>query len=182
MKNTKIINLFGGPGSGKSTITSGLFYELKKRNISCDNPYEFPKQVAWEDNKSQITDQLYIFANQHRGIVRSYGKVDFIILDSPILLSLAYKDGYDKGYPASLYGESFDKMVFEVFNQYTNINFLLNREDKKYQTDGRFQSQTESSMFHKKIKNILDDHDLTYFNMEVNGDTVDKIIKFITNL
>jgi adenylate kinase len=182
MKNTKIINLFGGPGSGKSTITSGLFYELKKRNISCDNPYEFPKQVAWEDNKSQITDQLYIFANQHRGIVRSYGKVDFIILDSPILLSLAYKDGYDKGYPASLYGESFDKMVFDVFNQYTNINFLLNREDKKYQTDGRFQSQTESSMFHKKIKNILDDHDLTYFNMEVNGDTVDKIIKFITNL
>ena len=182
MKNTKIINLFGGPGSGKSTITSGLFYELKKRNISCDNPYEFPKQVAWEDNKSQITDQLYIFANQHRGIVRSYGKVDFIILDSPILLSLAYKDGYDKGYPASLYGESFDKMVFDVYNQYTNINFLLNRDDKKYQTDGRFQSQTESSMFHKKIKNILDDHDLTYFNMEVNGDTVDKIIKFITNL
>jgi hypothetical protein len=182
MKNTKIINLFGGPGSGKSTITSGLFYELKKRNISCDNPYEFPKQVAWEDNKSQITDQLYIFANQHRGIVRSYGKVDFIILDSPILLSLAYKDGYDKGYPASLYGESFDKMVFDVFNQYTNINFLLNRDDKKYQTEGRFQSQTESSMFHNKIKNILDDHDLTYFNMEVNGDTVDKIIKFITNL
>jgi len=182
MKNTKIINLFGGPGSGKSTITSGLFYELKKRNISCDNPYEFPKQVAWEDNKSQITDQLYIFANQHRGIVRSYGKVDFIILDSPILLSLAYKDGYDKGYPASLYGESFDKMVFDVYNQYTNINFLLNRDDKKYQTDGRFQSQTESSMFHNRIKNILDDHDLTYFNMEVNGDTVDKIIKFITNL
>ena len=182
MKNTKIINLFGGPGSGKSTITSGLFYELKKRNISCDNPYEFPKQVAWEDNKSQITDQLYIFANQHRGIVRSYGKVDFIILDSPILLSLAYKDGYDKGYPASLYGESFDKMVFDVFNQYTNINFLLNRDDKQYQTDGRFQSQTESSMFHNRIKNILDDHDLTYFNMEVNGDTVDKIIKFITNL
>ena len=182
MKNTKIINLFGGPGSGKSTITSGLFYELKKLNISCDNPYEFPKQVAWENNKSQITDQLYIFANQHRGIVRSYGKVDFIILDSPILLSLVYKDGYDKGYPASLYGESFDKMVFDVYNQYTNINFLLNRDDKKYQTDGRFQSQTESSMFHKRIKNILDDHDLTYFNMEVNGDTVDKIIKFITNL
>ena len=182
MKNTKIINLFGGPGSGKSTITSGLFYELKKRNISCDNPYEFPKQVAWEDNKSQITDQLYIFANQHRGIVRSYGKVDFIILDSPILLSLAYKNGYDKGYPASLYGESFDKMVFDVYNQYTNINFLLNRDSEKYQTDGRFQTQTESSIFHNRIKNILDDHDLTYFNMEVNGDTVDKIIKFITNL
>ena len=85
---TKIINLFGGPGSGKSTISSGLFYELKRKNVSCDNPYEFPKQVAWEQNDSQINDQLFIFANQHRGIVRSYGNVDYIILDSPIFRQL----------------------------------------------------------------------------------------------
>ena len=182
MKKTYIINLFGGPGSGKSTITSGLFYELKKRNISCDNPYEFPKQVAWEDNKSQITDQLYIFANQHRGIVRSYGKVDFIILDSPILLSLAYKNGYNTGYPASIYGESFDKMVLDTFNQYNNINFLLERKTDAYQTDGRFQTQEQSLTFHRKIESILRENDLQYFNLEVNGDTVDKIINFITNL
>lgn len=182
MKKTYIINLFGGPGSGKSTITSGLFYELKKRNISCDNPYEFPKQVAWEDNKSQITDQLYIFANQHRGIVRSYGKVDFIILDSPILLSLAYKDGYDTGYPASIYGKSFDKMVLDTFNQYNNINFLLKRKSDSYQTDGRFQTKEQSLTFHRKIESILIENDLQYFNLEVNLGTVDKIINFITNL
>ena len=68
MKKTKIINLFGGPGVGKSTITSGIFYELKKRNIECDIPYEFPKQVAWENNHSQISDQLYIFAIVFREI------------------------------------------------------------------------------------------------------------------
>ena len=26
---TKIINLYGAPGSGKSTISSGLFYHMK---------------------------------------------------------------------------------------------------------------------------------------------------------
>ena len=26
---TKVINLFGGPGAGKSTIASGLFYHMK---------------------------------------------------------------------------------------------------------------------------------------------------------
>jgi GTPase SAR1 family protein len=182
MKKTKIINLFGGPGVGKSTITSGIFYELKKRNISCDNPYEFPKQVAWENNKSQITDQLFIFANQHRGIVRSYGKVDFIILDSPILLSLTYKDGYNNGYPTSFYGESFDKMVIDVFKKYPNINFLLNNEKNEYENEGRFQDQLQSSIFHEKIKNILKEYDLPYINMDVGDDTVDKIIKLITCL
>lgn len=182
MKKTKIINLFGGPGMGKSTITSGIFYELKKRNISCDNPYEFPKQVAWEENISQINDQLYIFANQHRGLVRSYGKVDFIILDSPILLSLVYKDGYGKGYPTSLYGESFDKMVLDVFNQYPNINFLLNKEIDQYQPEGRFQDHIESPIFHDKIKNILETHKLPYIDVKVDDNSVNKIINLITSL
>ena len=33
MKKTKIINLFAGPGAGKSTVASGLFHEMKKRYI-----------------------------------------------------------------------------------------------------------------------------------------------------
>ena len=122
---SKIINLFGGPGIGKSSIANGLTYKLKKKHISCDNPYEFPKLLAWDDNHSAIRDQLYVLANQHRGIVKSYGKVDFIILDSPILLSLTYRNYYKSNeYPATLYGESFDKLVLDTFNQYDNIMFI----------------------------------------------------------
>jgi broad-specificity NMP kinase len=72
---SKIINLFGGPGIGKSSIASGITYKLKKKHITCDNPYEFPKLLAWDENHSAIRDQLYVLANQHRGIVKSYGKV-----------------------------------------------------------------------------------------------------------
>ena len=84
---TKIINLFGGPGIGKSYISAGLTYKLKKNHISCDNHYEFPKLLAWDENHSAIRDQLFVLANQHRWIVKSYGNVDYIILDSPIILS-----------------------------------------------------------------------------------------------
>lgn len=181
MKQTKIINLFGGPGAGKSTISSGLFYELKRLNISCDNPYEFPKQVAWEDNPSQINDQLYIFANQHRGIVRSYGKVDYIILDSPILLSLAYKNGYSNEYPVSLYGDKFDEMVIEVFKKYDNINLFLNRPED-FQDEGRFQNYEESIMFDNKIKSIMDTNGIDYRTINVNEHTVDFILKFVLDL
>ena len=40
---SKLVNLFGGPGIGKSSIAAGIFYKLKKKHISCNNPYEFPK-------------------------------------------------------------------------------------------------------------------------------------------
>lgn len=179
MKKTKIVNFFGGPGAGKSTITSGVFYELKKLGIECDNPYEFPKQVAWESNDSQISDQLFIFANQHRGIVRSFGKVDFIILDSPILLSLAYKDGYNKEYPASLYGPSFDKMVTDVFSKYENINFFLKRPEKEFQQTGRFQTYDESLEFDEKIKYYLDINGFPYHCLDINDETIPTVVNFL---
>ena len=78
---SKLINLFGGPGIGKSSISAGITYKLKKKHISCNNPYEFPKTLAWDKNYPAIQDQLYVFANQHRGIAQSYGKVDYIIID-----------------------------------------------------------------------------------------------------
>ena len=79
---SKIINLFGGPGIGKSTQASGLFTEMKRNHMSVEYTYEFPKEVAWEGNISQLRDQFFITANQHRNISRLYGKVDYIIVDS----------------------------------------------------------------------------------------------------
>ena len=53
---SKLINLFGGPGIGKSGIAAGLTYELKRKHISCNNPYEFPKKLAWDKNYPAIQD------------------------------------------------------------------------------------------------------------------------------
>ena len=179
MRRTVIINLFGGPGSGKSTIASGLFYAFKSKGLTCDNPYEFPKQVAWEDNNSQITDQLYILANQHRGIVRSYGKVNYIILDSPLLLSLAYKNGYTGDYPAKFYNDSFDLMVLELFNSYENVNIFLDRADRKFQQEGRFQTEDESGKYDEIIKKILDDNKIPYHTVKVGDHSLKRIIEII---
>lgn len=111
--NSRTLNLFGGPGIGKSSIASGITYKLKKNHITCDNPYEFPKLLAWDENKEAIKDQFFIAGNQHRGIAKSYGKVDYIVVDSPILFSLVYTGYYDKGYPSDRYGESFFKFIKE---------------------------------------------------------------------
>lgn len=176
---TKIINLFAGPGAGKSSIASGIVYKLKKNHISCDNPYEFPKILAWDENHSAIQDQLYVLANQHRGIVKSYGKVDYIVLDSPILLSLIYKNLYkgDK-YPSILYGESFDKMVLDIHNQYDTINIFLKRTNQEgFFENERYQSLNESIELDNKIKETLDIYNIPYKEVKVGNKTVNRIIK-----
>jgi 2-phosphoglycerate kinase len=177
---SKIVNIFGGPGIGKSTIAAGVTYQLKKNHISCDQPYEFPKLLAWDENHSAIQDQLYVLANQHRGIVKSYGKVDYIVLDSPILLSLTYRNYYQgTNYPSSLYGESFDKMVLDIHNQYDNINILLKRTDGNHNDKERDHNLEQSKELDDVIQKSLDDNNIPYIMVLVDDNTVDKIIKLL---
>lgn len=177
---SRIINLFGGPGIGKSSIASGLTYEIKRKHISCDSPYEFPKQLAWDENYQAIKDQLYVLANQHRGIVKSFGKVDYIILDSPIILSLVYKSVYEGlEYPASLYTESFDKMVLDIHNQYDSVNILLKRSSGVHNDKERYQTISESIELDNKIENTLLKHNIPYHTIPVSDTILIDILKLL---
>jgi hypothetical protein len=177
---SKIINLYAGPSSGKSSISAGLLYQLKKNHISCDAPYEFPKILAWDENYSAIKDQLYVIANQHRGIVKSWGKVDYIIMDSPILLSLVYKSYY-KGneYPSILYNESFDKLIVDIHSKYDNLNILLKRSIGIHNEKERYQTLEQSLELDLLIQKMLDDNHIQYTEIEVGDDTVSQILKLL---
>ena len=176
---SKLINLFGGAGIGKSSIANGVTYQLKKNHISCNNPYEFPKRLAWDNNIPAISDQLYVFANQHRGIAECYEKVDYIVIDSPILFSTIYHTYYTKGYPAKFYGDEFHKFVIHLHNQYDNINILLERGETVHNNKERFQDFEQAVEIDKLCKKILEDNGLEYHTIKVDSDSVDKIIKLI---
>ena len=177
---SKIINFFGGPGIGKSTQSSGLFTEMKKHHMSVEYTYEFPKEVAWEGNVSQLKDQFFITANQHRNISRLYGKVDYIIVDSPIVLGCFYEQRYGEGYPASHYGMSgLSNFLWTLFKQYDNINILLKRNDETYDTNGRLQDLQEAIEIDNDIKETLDVNSIPYSEFIVNNNTALEIYKYL---
>ena len=152
---SKLINLFGGPGIGKSGIAAGITYKMKKKHISVNNPYEFPKRLAWDNNIPAISDQLYVFANQHRGIAESYGKVDYIVIDSPILFSTIYHRYYTNGYPAQFYGDSFHNMVIDLHKKYDSINILLERTgEQTHNEQERFQKLEQSIEIDRLCKSV----------------------------
>lgn len=177
-----IINFFGGPGIGKSTQSAGLFTEMKKHHMDVELTFEFPKIVAWEENFSAIKDQFYITANQHRNISRLYGKVEYIIVDSPIILGLVYKDRYNEQpeYPAIFYGDSYDKFILDLFKQYDSLNIFLNRNDSTYDQNGRFQDLNESKQIDEEIKHKLVSNNIDFIEFNVNQQTSLDIFNYIT--
>jgi hypothetical protein len=176
-----IINFFGGPGIGKSTQSAGLFTKMKKSHMDVELTYEFPKIVAWEENYSAIKDQFYITANQHRNISRLYNKVKYIIVDSPIILGMVYKDRYslEPEYPAMFYDETFDTFVVTLFKKYDSLNILLTRNDATYDENGRFQNLQESKQIDDDIKQKLITHDIPFVEFNVHNNTALDIFNYI---
>lgn len=176
-----IINFFGGPGIGKSTQSTGLFTKMKKHHMNVELTYEFPKIMAWEENHSAVKDQFYITANQHRNISRLYNKVEYIIVDSPIILGIVYKERYNDvpEYPGMFYDESFDGFIISLFKKYKSLNILLKRDDTTYDENGRFQNLEESKEIDEDIKKKLIFHNIPFIEFPVNDNTALDIFKYV---
>ena len=147
---TQIINIFGGPGVGKSTFAAALFSLMKEKNISCENLYEHAKILTWEKNSHRLSCQPYVFGQQLLLQTRLLGQVDYVITDSPLLLSVLY----NKKYP-----ETFNKSVVDIFNTFNNINLLLRRKFE-YIGNGRNETYYEAVKTDEDLNSILIKHNI----------------------
>ena len=154
-----VVNLFGGPGTGKSTIASAVFSLLKLHNIETELITEFAKDLVWEERFHTFKNQHYLFGKQQHRLWRVGNKVDVMVTDSPIFLSVVYRK--------ELYSDAFRKVVIEEFNAYNNINFFLKRA-KSYNEIGRNQDKKEAAQIDREIIKDLDKHNIDYFVVDVN--------------
>lgn len=169
---TQVINLYAGAGAGKSTTAAGLFYKMKSDMMSVELVSEYAKQLTWDDRHNVLTqDQLYILAKQHRKMLILKDKVDYIITDSPLLLSLIYKP---KHYP-----KSFDDLVWYLYNQFENINIFLPRT-KPYVTVGRNQTEEQAKEIDLRVYEKFDQiYDFIPSRAEHHGPVVDQVYDYI---
>ena len=88
---TTIINLWGGPGSGKSTLALAATAALKRRGASAELVTEFVKDWCWRGQAVGPFDAPYITASQLYRESGLYGKVDFLVTDSPVSLGAVFE-------------------------------------------------------------------------------------------
>ena len=149
-----LVNLFGSPGTGKSTGAAYIFSQLKMRGINAELVTEFAKDKVWEESKAVFNNQAYIFGKQYFRISRCADKVDVVITDSPLLLSVVYNND-------PVLGEDFNNVVRKVMNSYNCKNYFLVRT-KAYNPVGRFQTEEESDAIADEILELLNKEQLPY--------------------
>lgn len=146
---TVVVNLYAGPGAGKSVAAWTIAAELKKQNILTEYVPEYAKELVWDNNMElldgSIDNQTHLFKVQSHRLSRLSGKVSVIVTDSPLLLNLIYcKQPLDK----------FEKMVMSEYGKYNNFNLFI-RRGSGYEKAGRIQTLVESRRIDDGIKEMM---------------------------
>ncbi|MCY4645232.1 MAG: AAA family ATPase [Bacteriovoracales bacterium] len=168
----KIINIFSGPGIGKSTTASGLFYFMKKNNLNCEYVSEYAKDLVWEKRFDVLeSDPVSVLSEQHRRVDRLKDKVEYVVTDSPILLAAIYANRYLAG--KNHLGENglfhFNRLVHELFNKFDNYNyFLMHGKKINYREEGRLQKEQESLEIDEIIFNYLVENEIQFNILQGN--------------
>ena len=142
----KVINFFGAPGAGKSTAALGLANAMKRAWLNCEYVPEFAKDQVWAETSHLLSKQNWVLANQEFKLSVMQNKVDYAVIDSPLLISAFYA-------PLE-YPPSFTQLCFDFFSMYDNINFFINRSHK-YQPVGRLQDEKQSDAIALQMKEFL---------------------------
>lgn len=162
---TTLINVFGGPGIGKSTFAALLFAALKMRDVSAEITTEYAKDLL-RDGRGHVLseDQIEVFAAQRRRHRRLLGKVDLAVTDSPVLLCSIYAPAH--------YPESYHALVRWAHDEIPSVNLLLQRHAGRYEVEGRIHSETVARAIDQAITDLLERYAIPYHRIPAGRDGV----------
>ena len=163
---TLVVNFLSGPGAGKSTMCAHTFAELKWNDVNCEMAYEYAKLKVWEESFITLDNQLYVFAKQSHSLYRLRDKVDVILTDSPLLLTLMYDAEKN---PA------LAKLALLEFSRYRNLNFFI-RRSKEDNSSGRMQTETEARIIDEGIVRMLNEYKIPYQVVDGDRDSIPEIV------
>lgn len=174
---TKVINLLGGSGLGKSTTAADLFAHMKKRNYKVELVREYVKELAWAGIKVGPFGQSVIYGRQLERETDLYNKVDYIITDSPLLLCPVYQKYYQNT-------DILKEVVLHDMRTANSLgvehlNFLLERR-KPFNQDGRYETEKQAKEIDQNVREFLESNKINYVDASIPDEQrVDFIIDYI---
>lgn len=144
-----VVNLFGGPGSGKTTMAARIFAELKQRGVEAACPEEHAKLLIWSGRSWLLDHQVVVVGKIYETLLNLRDKVDVIVVDSPILLGSVYGGNRE--------GAAFHELVRDLHREQDRVNLFVRRPaDRPYDPANRREAEDAALDIDFKVNALLE--------------------------
>lgn len=134
-----VINLFGGPGSGKTTTAYQLVADLKKAGVRAELVGEAARELIYDHSNDAVPpalldNQLYVAGLQYERLMRlARHGIEVAVADSPLVQGAAYAKSL------SYYNELKTLLKNVEREQFTVFNVFVFRKPGTYDPESRVQ-------------------------------------------
>lgn len=160
------VNFFAGPGAGKSTTTARVFSQLKERGYSVEHVGEYVKSWAYQNRSIKKWDQVYLFGKQQQYEYRFISRgVKNIVSDSPCFLSVIYALYYGENKDSKI-PDAIAKLCNEYDSDFPAVNIFLNRNNKEYISEGRYETAEQARQIDSFMKGTMNIFKVKYTELD----------------
>jgi AAA domain len=161
-----LINIAGGPGAGKTTMSYYLAYRLKKEGLRVELTSEAAREHIYTYPADRVPvqlldNQVLNFGQQYERALRlKRHNFEVAISDSP----LEQQALYIKGHP---YEKTLTAVIEDCAKQFETYNIFIKPNPGVYDPESRLQkTEAEARALDKTVRKLLKNN----FWMEVNWD------------
>lgn len=145
-----VVNLFGGPGCGKTAMAARIFGELKSMGIEAACPEEHAKLAIWSGRPWLLDHQIVIAGKTWETLINLCDKVKVIVVDSPILLCSAYAGDREP--------EGFHTLIKDMHARQPRVNLYVKRDfTRPYDGSNRREDEEGALIMDARVSQILAD-------------------------
>lgn len=173
------INLYGAPSSGKTTLASQIFAEMKSKNYHTAYVLEYSKDLVYQGVDMRTlseVERLFILVEQLRRENILKDKVDFLVTDSPMILTAYYhQDPFkreDWSYAKDIVMRNLSKNEIHIWLEPTN----------NFEQKGRSHDENQSKEISKELLKYLKELKMPLHKIIGNPEErLKKVMKIILN-
>jgi hypothetical protein len=175
-RKTVVINLFAGPGAGKSTNAADIYALMKRAGLSVELVREYAKDFVWGGKRIDRLHQITLAGEQAFRESSLYGKVDYVVTDSPVILSGYYQRRYTEDEFLTPCVKEWMGAAEQTGVVYKNI-FLT--RSKPYVSEGRNETEEQAKQIDDELRGYLT-HKCRFEYTEMADGAPEKIVRLVT--
>jgi hypothetical protein len=156
---TKVINIIGGPGCGKSMFSAAIVLYLHLQGKTVETIPDHAKALVWQRNFEVLKNQYFIAQRQFEMLNLLDGQVQFLVTESSLPQSLYYNETYE---PNICDLGKTRAQILAWHGMYDNINILVERGEKRYVRAGRFQEEEQARSIDRGLRDLLNREAIAY--------------------